>query len=115
MRVAPADPAVERVLRAEAEVFARYGIRVEVGWTGTDQVAPLRYVEAGSGRPILLLHGLGVFSAHWAPLMAQLPRRRSVALDLPGASVSGAPDDMFSDLRGCVARSLAEFVHAFQL
>lgn len=39
----------------------------------------------GSGRPLLLIHGMGSSSATWAPVLDRLAARRSVlAVDLPG-------------------------------
>ncbi len=44
-----------------------------------------RYLCAGSGRPIVLLHALGEDSSQWlAVLRALAPRYRLYALDLPG-------------------------------
>jgi len=47
--------------------------------------ARLRYLEAGEGEPLLLVHGLGGSAANWlalAPLL--LPGRRLIVPDLPG-------------------------------
>ena len=47
--------------------------------------ARLRYLVAGDGEPLLLVHGLGVSAANWlalAPLL--LPGRRLIVPDLPG-------------------------------
>ncbi len=47
--------------------------------------------EAGSGPPLVLLHGLGGTSAYWGRTMALLAgRARCVALDLPGFGHSDA-------------------------
>lgn len=43
------------------------------------------YLEAGSGRPLILLHGIGLSSRVWQPLMDLLAaERRVIAFDLPG-------------------------------
>ncbi len=44
-----------------------------------------RWLEAGRGAPLLLLHGIPDTAEAWAPLIARLaPRRRCLAPDLPG-------------------------------
>jgi len=52
-----------------------------------------RFVEAGIGTPLLLLHGLGQSSTAWRRVMPGLAaRHRTIALDLPGFGESAAPD-----------------------
>lgn len=44
-----------------------------------------RYLTAGEGDVVLLIHGLGGFAEYWQPLIDALsPDHRVVALDLPG-------------------------------
>jgi pimeloyl-ACP methyl ester carboxylesterase len=54
--------------------------------------------EAGRGKPILLLHGLGASSYTWRTIMPQLARtHRVIALDLKGFGQSDKPlDDAYS-------------------
>ncbi|AKT36353.1 alpha/beta fold hydrolase [Chondromyces crocatus] len=45
----------------------------------------LRYLDAGSGPPLVLLHGRGHAATSWLPLLPALARhRRVIAVDLPG-------------------------------
>lgn len=45
----------------------------------------LSYREAGEGAPLVLIHGVGMQSAAWAPQFPALSRRcRVLALDMPG-------------------------------
>lgn len=56
------------------------------------QPLTLSWVEAGSGPPLLLIHGLMTSAYSWryvAPALAK--QYRVIALDLPGAGKSGAP------------------------
>jgi len=54
----------------------------------------VRYVEAGSGSPLLLLHGLGHSSTSWLRVIPALSAsHRVIALDLPGFGGSDAPAD----------------------
>jgi pimeloyl-[acyl-carrier protein] methyl ester esterase len=80
---------LERFYMAEQAVFARYGVRVghrivRVSHTGVR----LRVLEVGAGAPVLLLHGLSLGVAHWAPLMPYLAGRRLIAVDMPGHGAS---------------------------
>ena len=43
------------------------------------------HIEAGSGRPLVLIHGIGLSSRAWEPVMDLLAaERRVIAFDLPG-------------------------------
>jgi magnesium chelatase accessory protein len=60
--------------------------------------------EAGSGPPLLLIHGTGAASHSWAglfPLLAQ--RYRVLALDLPGHGFTAAPEPRKLSLPGMAA------------
>ena len=66
------------------------------------------YVELGSGRPVLFLHGNPSWSYAWRGLLRQLaPHARCVAPDLPGFGMSrqlrpadGVPDPYEAQLEG---------------
>ena len=47
--------------------------------------AVMHFIRAGSGRPLLLIHGLGGSVRSWSPILPQLEAARDViAVDLPG-------------------------------
>nr|WP_319949129.1 alpha/beta fold hydrolase [uncultured Shimia sp.] len=51
----------------------------------SDPFDTLTYREAGSGAPVVLIHGVGMQSAAWAPQIAALSKtHRVIALDMPG-------------------------------
>ena len=97
----PENPAY---LDAEARFFRRFGLTPTVR-TLAPTLAPtlpparLRMAEVGSGEPVLFLHGWGLCTAHWAPLVAHLPGVRGIMLDLPGHGTSDAVDFRGVDLR----------------
>ncbi|WP_424863686.1 alpha/beta fold hydrolase [Streptomyces sp. MMS24-I29] len=67
----------------------------------------VRYTAAGSGPPVLLLHGLDRSLADWAPLQAALPDHRLIAIDVPGFGRSQPlPDCRLDSLTGHVERVL---------
>lgn len=54
----------------------------------------LRYMTAGNGPPLLLLHGFAETSLMWEPVIPLLARKFTViAPDLPGIGDSGIPTD----------------------
>jgi len=61
---------------------------IEERWVSLDGVR-VRYLRSGSGRPLLLLHGLLGYSFSWRFAMPVLAQRATVyAVDMPGAGFS---------------------------
>ena len=76
---------------AERRLFAHYGVVVQRRRLRIDDPAmTVAAHESGRGEPVLFVHGSGMCGATWAPLLAQLPDRRAIALDLPGFGGSDA-------------------------
>jgi pimeloyl-ACP methyl ester carboxylesterase len=100
--------------RAEAAVFARYGIEV------AERVLDLggstvRVLESGDGPPVLLVPGDGAVAGAWAPLLAELRGNRAIVLDRPGAGLSGPFDRRAGDLRGQAVAMLTASLDALGL
>ncbi len=75
----------------------------------------LSWVEAGSGPPLLLVHGLMTSAYSWRYVASTLAKSyRVIALDLPGAGKSSAPSDL-SQSPGSLAAVLDAFVQALDL
>jgi pimeloyl-ACP methyl ester carboxylesterase len=72
----------ERIL-ADARVRHRY--------IGTPSGRRVHLVEAGEGRPCILLHGGGTSSLSHLPLLAQLEGVRAINVDRPGFGLSDPP------------------------
>ena len=87
-------------LKAEAAVFATYSLKPTARQLRlrTPRME-LRVTEVGNGEPTLFLHGFSLCTAHWAPLLAQLPSLRSIAIDMPGHGGSDGVDFRGVDLR----------------
>ncbi|HTN83635.1 MAG TPA: alpha/beta fold hydrolase [Sorangium sp.] len=83
-RLGPAESAILAELAAGAPPFA---VHRRPALSST-----LRYLDGGSGSPVVLLHGRGNAATTWFPLLPELARRhRVVALDLPGFGHASSP------------------------
>jgi pimeloyl-ACP methyl ester carboxylesterase len=79
----------QRIRCAERELFAGLGAEVEEFVLDLEQTdLRVRVLSHGSGRPLLLLHGVSLMAAAWAPLFAELTGFRLLAIDLPGHGLS---------------------------
>jgi len=68
----------------------------------------VRYLTAGNGPPILLLHGLLGYSFSWRHCIPILAQQRTVfAPDMPGAGLSQCSPDLDCHLSGAAGRLLA--------
>jgi pimeloyl-ACP methyl ester carboxylesterase len=92
----------ERIRKAEAELFDAVGAEVEESFLDlATSGGRVRMLTGGSGPPLVLLHGVSLSAASWAPLFTALPNRRVLAIDLPGHGLS----DPFYYRRGHVRQS----------
>ena len=74
---------------AERKAAAGFGLQL------TERFLPIgvpvdraRVIEAGSGPPVLLVHGGGANADVWLPLMAQLDGYQMIAVDRPGCGLT---------------------------
>lgn len=75
----------------------------------------MRYLQAGAGRPLILVHGLMGYSFSWRFAIPALSRHATVyAIDNLGAGFSVAPDGMDCSMRATAERVL-QFVDALGL
>ena len=90
---------VRRVRDAEHDVFAALDLDVEERFLDLEQTdVRVRVLTHGHGTPLLLLHGVSLMAAAWAPLFAELHGFQLLAVDLPGHGLS----DPVRYRRGCV-------------
>ena len=79
------------------------------------EVGEISTMEAGSGDPVLMLHGLGATKASFLPTVAALARgHRAIAIDLPGFGDSVKPIGAAYDAR-FFARSVVALLDALDL
>jgi pimeloyl-ACP methyl ester carboxylesterase len=75
----------QRIRNAEADLF--HTVRTEVDESFLDLAntgARVRLLSHGSGPQLVLIHGVSLSAAAWAPLFTALSGRRVLAVDLPG-------------------------------
>jgi pimeloyl-ACP methyl ester carboxylesterase len=79
----------ERIHRAEADLFDAVGGEVEESFLDLANTGlRVRLLAHGSGLPVVLLHGVSLSAAAWAPLFNALGGLRLLAVDLPGHGLS---------------------------
>jgi pimeloyl-ACP methyl ester carboxylesterase len=78
-----------RIRDTERDLFAVVGAEVEERFLDLPQTdLRVRVLSHGSGPPLVLLHGVSLSAAVWAPLFAELQGFRLLAVDLPGHGLS---------------------------
>jgi pimeloyl-ACP methyl ester carboxylesterase len=78
-----------RIRQAETELFAAVGADVDESFLDLARSGVrVRVLSHGSGRDVVLLHGVSLSAAVWAPLFPKLPHLRLLAVDLPGHGLS---------------------------
>ena len=79
----------QRIHRAEADLFATVGAEVDESFLELARTGlRVRLLSSGGGPPLVLLHGVSLSAASWAPLFSALPGCRLLAVDLPGHGLS---------------------------
>jgi pimeloyl-ACP methyl ester carboxylesterase len=108
---------LERRIRvAEEALFAEVGTNVEVSEVALTRTRlRVRVLAHGSGPALLLLHGVSLSAAAWAPLFTALPGRRLLAVDLPGHGLSDPVAYRRGQVRGHTYRLLDDIVDALGL
>lgn len=97
---------MSNVLEIPSGVIPSSGQGVEECWTDVDR-ARMRYLQAGSGPALVLLHGLFGYSFSWRyTLPALAPYATVYAPDLLGAGFSDRPSGIDHSMRGTALRVL---------
>jgi pimeloyl-ACP methyl ester carboxylesterase len=100
---------MNEVLQTSARTASALSEGVEECWMDVAGIR-MRYLRAGSGPPLILLHGLMAYSFSWRFTMSALaPYATLYAPDLPGAGFSDRPGGIDHSMRA-TARRVLRFV-----
>src|SRR5215475_8270398 len=79
-----------RIQRAETRLFARSGLRPEESFLDLSAAkVRLRVLSVGTGQPLVMLHGVTLAAAVWAPWLAEFGGYRALLVELPGHGLAG--------------------------
>lgn len=99
----------------ERALWGYYGLEPTEHFVEIDApAARLRVLEAGSGKPLVLVHGT-VGPGGWASLVRELPGRRCFVLDRPGWGLSSPVDYSRHEYKVVAADILAQALDALGL
>ena len=105
---------MSEVQEIPASAAPTLGEGIEECWMDLDG-SRMRYLRAGSGPPLILLHGLLGYSFSWRYAMPALaPYATLFAPDMLGAGFSGRPSGIDHSMRG-TARRVLEFAEKLGL
>ena len=99
MIMAQTDP-ISAFREAEAAYHRSHGVELQEHWfevPGMDISA--RYLEVGSGLPVLMIHGGGGLGSAWTPMVPHLDGYRLIVPDRPGFGLSEFVDYRDVNLR----------------
>jgi pimeloyl-ACP methyl ester carboxylesterase len=109
-RQSETDTSVERRIRVEEELlFDRYNLTPDESFVSL--LSPklrLRVLSVGSGPDLVMLHGVSLSAAIWAPLVRNLTGYRTHLVDLPGHGLSDPVQYRPGMVRGHSVRLLDE-------
>lgn len=105
-----------RLIAAEAEVFAHYGVdATSEPLVVDDPPLTTRVVRCGQGPPAVLLHGGSMTATAWAPLLSHLPGSSLHLVDLPGCGLADPFDYAGVDLAAHQAAFVGSVLDALGL
>ena len=79
-----------RIREAETRLFERSGLQPQESFLDlTAAGVRLRVLAVGAGPPLVMLHGVSLAAAVWAPWLADLAGYRALLVELPGHGLSG--------------------------
>jgi pimeloyl-ACP methyl ester carboxylesterase len=113
--VKPAEPGSDRYRAADTELWGHYGLELTERFLDLDSPAVrLRVLDAGSGEPVLFVHGT-VGPGSWPSLLHDLPGFRSIVLERPGWGLSSPIDFAGQEYKTLVADVLRGALDALEL
>jgi pimeloyl-ACP methyl ester carboxylesterase len=111
------DAAVRRFTLAQAAMLNRWNLAMTSRFVDVDGIEGRAHVlcRPTEGKPVVLVNGIGIPAAMWAPLMAQLDGFSLYAVDLPGFGLTGRFTDPGGDYRRNAVTLLAQVVQQLGL
>jgi pimeloyl-ACP methyl ester carboxylesterase len=107
--------AIERYLEAETRLWLHYGLAPRNRFVDITRArARLRVQEAGSGSPVLFIHGT-VGPGAWPSVVAGMPGFRCLVLDRPGWGLSTPVEYPRGGYRAYVADLMAGLLDALDI
>jgi pimeloyl-ACP methyl ester carboxylesterase len=80
----------DRMRGAETRLFASWDLRIDESHLDLARTGVrIRVLAAGAGPDVVMLHGVSMAAAVWAPLVAHLTGYRAHLVELPGHGLSG--------------------------
>ena len=115
-RIDHKDPQSKAAVEAERRLFARYGLAYKTHFLELQEPRlSVRVLEAGQGRPVLMVPGGAGDAWPYAPLMAELNGWRMIVVNRPGGGLSDAIDFRTVDVRRLAVETLRTVTDAFEL
>ena len=97
-------------------MLGRYGVQAESRFLGVPSVEGQAHVlVSGDGPAVVIINGIGIPAAMWAPLLAELDGFRLFAVDLPAYGLTDTTLGFASDLRRNAVRFLEEVLDGLGL
>jgi pimeloyl-ACP methyl ester carboxylesterase len=115
-RVEVALSAEQRIRNAESSLFDRYHLTANESFVSLQSPKlRLRVLSVGSGPDLVLLHGVSLAAAVWAPLLNELTGYRAHLVELPGHGLSDPMRYRVGSVRGHSVRLLDELFYSLGL
>jgi pimeloyl-ACP methyl ester carboxylesterase len=115
-RIDHKDPQSTAAAEAERRLFAHYGLEYKIHFVELQEPRlNVRVLEAGEGRPVLMVPGGAGDAFPFAPLMAELKGWRMIAVNRPGGGLSDGIDFRSVDVRRLAVDTLRAVADAFEL
>ena len=106
----------QRIHHAEADLFDTIGTDVDESLLDLASTGlRVRLLAAGSGPPLILIHGVSLSAAAWAPLFPALPGHRLLAVELPGHGLSDPADYRPGHVRQHAHQLIEDILDALEL
>ena len=103
----------QRIRDAEQSLFGRYGLVADESFVALfSPKIRLRILSIGSGPDLVLLHGVSLAAAVWAPLLNELRGYRAHLVELPGHGLSDPVRYRAGSVRGQSVRLLDELFYS---